>query len=81
MDKFPTSDTALAAYLITADYKLYSIDYSQPRFQFIFEDANGIKEAADLYLLSKALVEPTTFNRIYRRLTRTLHKQLQWGEE
>jgi len=78
---YKTSDTALAAYLITAKYALDSIDYSKARFQFIFQADNGISPAADLYLTSQALVDPATFNRIYRRLTRTLHRQLQWGEE
>jgi len=76
-----TTDTAKAAYLVTQDFKLSHIDYSQPRFQFVFEDNDGIDEAADLFLLSKATVEPTQFHRINRKLLRTLHKHLQWGEE
>ena len=78
---YKTSDTALAAYLIASKYELQNIDYSQPRFQFVFQEDGGIKPATDLYITSQALVDPATYNRIYRRLTRTLHKQLQWGDE
>jgi len=78
---YKTSDTALAAYLITANYQINTIDYSQQRFQFVFPDDNGIASAANLYLTSQAKVDPSTYNRIYRRLTRTIHRQLQWGEE
>lgn len=78
---YKTSDTALAAYLIASKYELQDIDYSQPRFQFVFQEDGGVKPAADRYITSQALVDPATYNRIYRRLTRTLHKQLQWGDE
>ncbi len=76
-----TSDTALAAYLISTDYMLSLIDYSQPRYLFVFPDNDGIDQAVNAFITSKALVDPATYNRIIRKLTRTLHRQLQWGKE
>jgi len=79
---YSTSDTALAAYLIAEGYELHEIDYSSPRFEFIFTNGNDkITKDVDLYITSKALVDPATYNRVYRRLTRIIRNQSQWWGE
>lgn len=80
--RFSTSDTALATYLICEGYVLEDIDYSQPRYEFRFKnDGPKIQEHVRLYLTSKALVDPATFTRVNRKLTRLLKNQLQWWDE
>ena len=79
-EKFITSDTALATFLITSGYFIERIDYSKPRFEFVFE-TNGARQLADQYISGKALTEPNAFNRINRKLLRIISKQVQWEED
>ena len=78
---FKTTDTTLAAYLITQSYILLSIDYSQPRYEFRFIDSSEITDCAWQYIAGKALTDPATFNRVNRKLIRIIHKQVQWEED
>ena len=78
---YQTSDTALAAYLVTQGYPLDKIDYTNPRYEFIFDgnlDEERIKEAATNYLIGEARVDPAVYNRILRKLTRTVKEQGRW---
>ncbi|KKM70539.1 hypothetical protein LCGC14_1439780 [marine sediment metagenome] len=78
---FRTSDTALAAFLVTQGFPLSAIDYSSPRYEFVFDgniDEDLIKEASQNYQTSKALVDPATYNRILKTLLRTVRDRGQW---
>ena len=80
---FRTSDTPLAAYLITLGNIPTEIDYSSPpRYEFVFSNSSeGIEQQASLYTAGLGRVEPITFNRILRKLSRIIHNQGQWGED
>lgn len=78
---FKTSDTALASYLIVAEFKLQSIDYSQLRFEFSFNMSPEIEEHVDRYLIGVALTDPVVFNRINKKLLRVIRQQIQWEED
>ncbi len=77
---FPTTDTALATYLLCEGFTLNLIDYSEhPRYQFIFDDPDSkIPEFARLYLTGQARVDPSTFHRINRKLVSAIKNQYQW---
>lgn len=79
MNHYTTSDTSLAAYLITKSYIPKSIDYNQERFVFSFEN-NGynLESLANDYITSNALVDPLTYNRVYRRLLNIIRNRSQW---
>lgn len=80
--QYSTSDTALATYLICEGFQLEEIDYAQPRYVFKFADNNTtLQEHAQLYITGKALVDPATFTRVNRKLTRLIKNQLQWWSE
>ena len=78
--EYRTSDTPLAAYLITQGYLPSSIDYSTPpRWEIVFGDVSeDIRDVASRYIAGLALVEPIAFNRILRRLTRIMRLESQW---
>ena len=78
---FRTSDTALAAFLVAAHHFLVSIDYSQPRAEFLFDSSEEIREMANNYLVGNALTDPSHYSRIYRKLNRILRKQCQWADD
>ena len=78
---FKTSDTALASYLIVSGFRLISIDYSQPRFEFNFPDTSQIRELASQYVAGRTLTEPITFDRINKKLLRIIRNQRQWEED
>lgn len=82
--KYSTSDTPLAAYLISQGYQLTKIDYSHPRYEFIFDNGNldieQIKELAFSYLTGKARVDPTIYTRILRKLNRTVRDKGVWQQ-
>ena len=80
-NSFKTSDTPLAAFLKTQGFPLISIDYSQTRYQFHFTDSEQLQKAADSYLIGKALVDPSDFARIFKKLNRILYKKVQWEED
>ena len=80
-NQFRTSDTSLAAYLITQGFPLISIDYDKPRFEHCFEASPTTQNAADLYIVGRALTDPSDFTRIYRKLIRILKKHCQWEED
>lgn len=80
-NRYKTSDTALAAYLITAGFPLLSIDYSQPRFEWYFIKSEQIQEAADNYLTGNALIGPSDYARIFKKLNRIIGKRCQWEED
>ena len=79
--EFSTTDTALATFLIVAGSSIKHIDYSQPRFEFIFPDTNGIRELANRYVTGLALTEPNAFNRINKKLLRIIARHIQWEED
>jgi hypothetical protein len=83
LSQYTTTDTSLAAYLITKSYIPKSIDYNQERFLFAFENSNGrnLESLANDYITSNALVDPLTYNRVYRRLLRIIRNRSQWGDE
>lgn len=81
--EYKTTDTPLAAFLVTQGYVPSAIDYSNPpRFEIIFvntsETINGL---ASQYTAGLSRVEPITFNRILRKLNRILRNQQQWGDD
>ena len=78
---YSTSDTALATFLITSGYSLYNIDYSKPRFEFLFQDSPKLRIFASQYVTGQALTEPITFNRINKKLLRLIRNQHQWEED
>jgi len=78
---YTTSDTALATFLIVSGYPLQGIDYSRPRFKFLFSDSPELKEIASQYIAGRALTEPISFNRINKKVLRILRQQIQWGED
>lgn len=79
--EYRTNDTALAGYLITAGYILQSIDYSSAKYDFVFDNTNGITERAFQYTIGKAKVDPVAYTRVFRTLMRLMRLQKQWGEE
>lgn len=78
---YRTSDTSLGAFLVTSQFVLLYIDYSKPRFEFVFPDSEQIQEAATKYISGNARIEPSSFARVNRRLLRILRKQCQWEED
>ncbi len=78
---FKTSDTALATYLITDKFFLISVDYSKPRFEFIFTMSERIQESANTYLSGNALTDPVDYARVFKKLNRIIYKRCQWEED
>jgi len=78
---YRTSDTTLAAYLITEQNTLLCIDYEQPRFEFAFPDSSEIRNSVTKYISGNALTDPSTFARVNRKLLRILRKQCQWEDD
>ena len=78
---YRTSDTTLAAFLITAQYELLHIDYSQPRFEFSFPESATLKDSVTRYITGSALTDPASFARVNRKLLRVLRKRCQWEED
>lgn len=67
--QFSTSDTPLAAYLLSQGFNLTDVNYSEPRVAFIFDNSNGrLQEHVRLFLSGKALVEPARYLSNYRML-------------
>lgn len=78
---YKTSDTTLASFLITENFPLLSIDYSQPRFAFIFDDSEKLREAANNYISGNALTDPSAFSRVNKKLLRVIRNQIQWEDD
>ena len=78
---YRTSDTSLAAFLITAQYALLCVDYDRPRFEFVFPNSNEILISVNAYISGHAITEPSAFARVNRKLLRILHKRCQWEED
>jgi hypothetical protein len=79
---YKTSDTALAAYLITQGHYPLHIDYEQPRFEYSFENNNiELAQHASKYVTGNALVDPATYNRVFRKLSRIVRSKIQWQDE
>lgn len=78
---YKTSDTTLAAYLITENFPLLSIDYEKPRFEFLFDDSEKLREVANKYVSGNAKTDPSAFSRVTKKLLRIIHKQIQWRED
>ena len=78
---YRTSDSALATYLILKGYSINLIDYTQPRFDYVFNgEVSSIQEQVTIYLSGNALVDPSGFFKINRRLMRVVKSQSQWGD-
>ena len=75
--EYRTSDTTLSAFLIISQFTLLYIDYSHARFDFAFPLSDEIKAASTHYLSGNALIEPSSFTRIHRKLLRLIRKQCQ----
>ena len=80
---FKTSDTPLAAYLVTQRHLPSSIDYSRPpRYEIAFANStDDIRKLASEYSAGITTVEPIAFNRILRKLNRILRSKIQWEED
>ena len=80
---YTTTDTIQATYLIIAGFPILSIDYSKPRYEFVFpQDAESkIQEEAMRYITGKALVDPAAFMRVNRKLVRLVKSSIQWEDE
>ena len=80
---FKTSDTPLAAYLLTQGHLPSIIDYSRPpRYEIIFANSiDDIRQLAAAYNAGFTTVEPIAFNRILRKLNRILRNQIQWEDD
>jgi hypothetical protein len=81
--EYRTSDTPLAAFLVTQGHLPSAIDYSNPpRYEIVFANSNdGIRSIAAQYNAGLAKVEPIAFNRILRKLNRILRNQVQWEDD
>ena len=80
-NQYRTSDTPLASYLKTENFNLISIDYSQSRFEFIFEDSERLRKVANDYLIGIAQTDPAAFSRVNKKLLRIIYKRCQWEED
>uniref|UniRef100_A0A6M3IT79 DUF5659 domain-containing protein n=1 Tax=viral metagenome TaxID=1070528 RepID=A0A6M3IT79_9ZZZZ len=80
---FKTSDTPLAAYLVTQGHLPSVIDYSSPpRYEIVFANSSeDIRNVAAHYNAGLAKVEPIAFNRILRKFNRILRNQIQWEDD
>ena len=78
---FRTSDTGLATFLISQSMPLVSIDYTQPRYEYAFNDTPALRDLSTKYLIGNALVDPATLLRINTKLMRIIHNQLQWEQD
>ena len=78
---YKTSDTPLAAYLKTKNYFLISIDYEKPRFEFHFPNSEQIRGDANNYITGNALIDPSDYSRVLRKLNRIVIKRVQWEED
>jgi len=79
---YRTSDTPLAAYLITQGNLPAEIDYTEPRYEVVFAgNADSIRKSASEYSAGLAQVEPIVYNRILRKLNRILRNQIQWEDD
>lgn len=80
-NRYHTSDSALATYLLIKGYSIFQIDYSQSRYEYVFNgELPTIQEQVNLYLSGNAMVDPSGYARINRKLMRTVKTQSQWGE-
>jgi hypothetical protein len=79
--QYPTSDTPLATYLICEGYSPLLIDYSGPRYQFVFNRSPEILDRANLYVSGHALTDPAVFSRINKKLLRIISRRIQWEED
>lgn len=78
---YRTSDTALAAFLKIKNFFLISIDYSKPRYEFLFPDSNQIREIANNYIIGNALADPSHYARVLKKLNRIIYKKVQWEDD
>ena len=78
---YRTSDTTLATFLVTKQFALLYVDYSKPRFEFVFPESEQIQDAATKYVSGNALTDPSVFARVNRKLLRIIRKQCQWEED
>ena len=78
---YTTSDTTLAAYLISGGYYLVGIDYNKPRFEFTFDDSNGLRQSVMEYISGHAVTEPVAYSRVTKKLLRLIRRQIQWEED
>ena len=78
-DSTTTTDTALAAYLLTEGYKLLGIDYSQPRYEYTFDKPITDHELA--FLSGNAMSRPADLLKISKKLNRIIGKRCQWEED
>ena len=78
---YRTSDTSLASFLITKHFFLVSIDYQQPRFEYLFTDSDELRKDANDYVIGNALTDPSAYVRVFRKLNRIIHRQIQWGDD
>ncbi len=80
--EYKTTDTALASYLIIQGFLPSLIDYSGPRYTFVFTNsAESIHDHASRYVTGLARVDPATYHRVNRKLNRILHNHLQWEDD
>jgi|TARA_Y100000034_G_C6563863_1_gene244096 hypothetical protein len=77
-----TTDTSLAAYLLSEAVPLTRIDYSRPRFKYFFGNGNSDEDAiqglATDYITGKARVDPAAYYRIFQKLTIAIKNKEQW---
>ena len=78
---YRTSDTTLAAFLVTAQYALLYVDYEAARFEFVFPESDEVRESVNRYISGNALVDPSSFARVNRKLLRIIRKRCQWEED
>ena len=75
-NEYRTSDTPLAAYLLTEGFSVLDVEqhkdeHGRMRAIFIFaNDSTALGECLRLYQTGQASVEPSTFLRNYRSLVR-----------
>ncbi len=77
---YTTSDSSLATYLLTEGFELLDIDYSNPRYVYVFNgNIDTLKEYEHKYITSKAKVDPSVYSRVNRKLMRAIKNRLQWS--
>ena len=78
--KYETSNTALAAYLISEGFSLSEIDYSDPqRANFIFPNNNeSLSQCARNFQMAQAKGNIVLFFNSYRTLLRKIRNESEW---
>jgi hypothetical protein len=81
--KFSTTETALAAYLISEGFELSHIDYTESQYAYFFKESpnKDINFHTVQYMSNKAQSDPKVILATNKKLLRIIRRQIQWDEE